>query len=318
MALILDETPTNITERIISKIRRTTRDIRRNYLRKRMLALTPSPRPFNPQAFSLHMLLCRRDLEMGICAAKSFILASGQPFVFTFHDDGSLKESDKSLLALHFPGSRLIGYEESLQKAKEFFGEKSEVYKTRLKGVMMLKLIDIKLFTNQKKALLIDSDILFFTYPKEIFQTLEDSVSPNCFNRDIDTAYMADQKVLERICGESLPERINAGLSILNTDSINFDLLEQWLSEIRDQKISIIMHRIEQSLIAMLSVCSPYKTSCLPEPYDVSFFKDVHASVCKHYVGRIRHGFETEGLKYVLMEMKFEQRWKKFTELQSK
>jgi hypothetical protein len=312
MTLVLDITPTNIAERIASKIRRTWRDIQRKQLRKKIISLPPAPLPESSQAFSLHMLLCRRDFEMGICAAKSFVLASGRSFVFTFHDDGSLTLSDKASLAYHFPGCVVIDYEESLAKAKTYFGEESAIYKMRLKGVMMLKLIDIKLFTDKKKAILIDSDILFFEYPQEIFAAVSDPLYPNCFNRDIETAYMTDQSVLERICGQPLPERINAGLSVLNTDSINFDLLEKWLSEIRDQKIPIIIHRIEQSLISMLSACSSYKTICLPETYDVSFFKDVDGSVCKHYVGRIRYGFEMEGLHYVLAERNFIARWTKF------
>ena len=311
MTLVLDVTPTTIIERISSKIRRTWRDIQRRNLRKQFLNLPPSRALEVPQAFSIHMLLCGKDLEMGICAAKSFILASAQPFVFTFHDDGSLTPSDKDLLFFHFPKCIVIDYEDSLQKAKTYFGEQSEIYKMRLKGVMMLKLIDIKLFSDKKKAILIDSDILFFDFPQEIFNAVNDPHFPNCFNRDIDTAYMTDQSVLERICGHALPERINAGLSILNTDSIQFEVLENWLCEIRDQQIPIIMHRIEQSLISMLSTCSVYKTTYLPVSYDVSFFKDVHTSVCKHYVGRIRHGFEMEGLKYLLTERDFIQRWLK-------
>jgi hypothetical protein len=40
----------------------------------------------------------------------------------------------------------------------------------------------------------------------------------------------------------------------------------------------------------------------------------VASSVCKHYVGAIRPGFEREGLVYLLDTLRFEARWNQFVE----
>ena len=313
MALLIDQTPSNILERIISKVRRTLRDWRRAKIRKRFVKLPPSPLRTTAQSFSVHMLLCHKDLEMATCAAKSFILASQQAYCFTFHDDGSLTTKDKMLLQYHFPGCQVIDYQTSLQRAKETFGENSEIYKMRLKGVMMLKLIDIRLFSTHDKALLLDSDILFFERPEALLEAIVKDNQANVFNKDIETCYMIEQAILEDICGYTLPARINAGLSVLHTQAIRFDLLEKWLTEIQERKLSIIIHRIEQSLISMLCTSLPFTAAHLPEGYDVSFFKAVDTSVCKHYVGKIRHGFELEGASYLLKEKQFEKKWLAFS-----
>lgn len=312
MTLTLDHIPTNLIERILGKLKRTIRDIKRKKIRKQLLVLSPSPARATPQDFSLHMLICHRDIELAICAAKSFILASNQTYVFTFHDDGSLTKSDKKLVYDHFPLCTLIDYQVSLQEAEKKFGAHSEIYKMRLKGVMMLKLIDIRLFSDKRKAMLLDSDILFFEYPSAIIEALTGDQYSNVFNKDIETCYMADQTQLEKICGHLLPERINAGLSVLNTNAIRFDLLEEWLISIRDKKLPIILHRIEQSLTAMLCTQEPYTAKHLPVGYDVAFLKPVSTSICKHYVGKIRYGFEMEGLNYLMKEKQFKSRWNSF------
>jgi hypothetical protein len=71
-------------------------------------------------------------------------------------------------------------------------------------------------------------------------------------------------------------------------------------------------HVAEQTLFAIMASVEMQSTEFLPASYDVSFEKAVQTSVCKHYVGKIRHGFEIEGLAYLLREKKFEKNWLAF------
>jgi hypothetical protein len=314
MPIEIDKTPSSMGERIISKIRRTIRDTQRARLRARFALSAPCLAPLPESRFSVHMLICKRDLLMGLCAAKSFALASGQFFRITFHDDGSLGTAEYSILKKHFPGCEIISYATSLNKAREIFGQESILYKYRLKGVMLLKLLDVKLFSTSPKAILLDSDILFFEKPEAILQAAVDLSSPNVFNKDIDTAYMMDKTYLESVTGYPLPEKLNAGLSVINVDVIDFKKISDWLLTIENSNQPFIMHRIEQTFIAMLTGGSKEGVSVLPQGYDVSLQKEVSASVCKHYVGIIRHGFELEGLRYLFNERYLEKRWQAFTE----
>ena len=299
MKLGIDPKPSNLFQRVLFKLKRIFRDYKRASLRKPYLSLGPVAVPGYDPDFSVHMLLCNRDFEMSICALRSFVFFCGKSFEFIIHEDGTLTRDQKEYILKNFPKSEIIAYDRSLNLAKETFGEGSEIYKMRLKGVMMLKLIDIRLFSKKKKAVVLDSDILFFRKPSEILDAATRFDVPSLFNKDVSPSLMAPKEILESICSKPIPERINAGFSVLYTDAIDFVLIEKWLKDLKDRKVDFIMHRIEQSLITMLCVNHKSGIDYLPETYDVSFEKDVGQSVCKHYVGVIRHGFELEGLSYL-------------------
>lgn len=299
MKFKIDSKPSNLFERVVFKLKRVFRDRKRVSLRKPYLTLPPVAVPGQDQDFSVHILLCNRDFEMSVCALRSFVFYCGRSFEFVIHEDGTLTQEQKKYLLKNFPKSEIIDYHRSLNLAKETFGENSEIYKMRQKGVLMLKLLDIKLFSTKKKVIVLDSDILFFKKPDEVLNAATRFDVPNLFNKDVFPSLMASKEVLEDICAKKIPERINSGLSVVYRDAIDFVLLEKWLKELNDRKVDIILHRIEQSLITMLCVNHKSGIDYLPETYDVSFEKDVGQSVCKHYVGVIRHGFELEGLSYL-------------------
>jgi hypothetical protein len=299
MKFTIDPKPSNLFERVVFKLKRVFRDRKRVSLRKPYLTLAPVAIPGKDQDFSVHILLCNRDFEMSICALRSFVHYCGRSFEFVIHEDGTLTQHQKEYLRKNFPKSEIIDYDRSLNLARDTFGENSEIYKMRKRGVLMLKLLDIKLFSKKQKIIVLDSDILFFKKPVELLDAATRFDVPSLFNKDVLPSLMAPKEVLEGICSQKIPERINSGLSVVYRDAIDFELIEKWLKELNDRKVDFIMHRIEQSLITMLCVNHKNGIDYLPEAYDVSFDKNVDQSVCKHYVGIIRHGFELEGLTYL-------------------
>jgi hypothetical protein len=307
MPLVLDTNPADIIDRVLKKIKRTYRDVQRARWRKKIMQTDPAP-AVDPSAFSyrIHMLMCKTDLAMGICACKSLILATTSPQPFIFHDDGSLNEADIRVLVSQLPGTKVISYAQSTQRAEKQFGATSRIFSYRQKGVMLLKLLDVKLFAETEKVIIMDSDILFFRNPADLLAKAVDRTAPNAFNKDITSAYMTDLKILERLSGKELLPEINAGLSVVNVNTIDFNKIDTWLEQLQDQPI--ILHRIEQSFMAMLSAVSGYHTEYLSSPYDVSYFKEPDTAICKHYVGRIRFGFEIEGIQY-LWENGFAKNW---------
>ncbi len=73
-----------------------------------------------------------------------------------------------------------------------------------------------------------------------------------------------------------------------------------------------IMHRIEQTLFAMLASDSSGGVKHLSSAYDVDLKKAIINATCKHYVGKIRTKFELEGLTYLTGSCQFMNRWKNF------
>lgn len=310
MKSLIPKTPRSLPERIISKCFRILRDIKRRNLRNRFIAISPCPPIGGDPPFYVHMLVCKRDFEMAICAAKSLVLSARKPICFAFHDDGSLSKHETDRLLSHFPGSKVISRIAADTIAEKELAAFPLIRKYRSLAIMMLKLIDVRLFSfGDAKAICMDSDILFFDYPAHLLDCVGQNGPINYFNKDIDSAYMLEPKMLSELCNAPLTPSINAGLSVVNIASIDFDKIERWLKMIDDRKMKIILHRIEQSLITMLSAQAPYNAAYLERGYDVVFDKPVETSVCKHYVGLIRHGFEIEGLSYLLKKKDFKKNW---------
>lgn len=305
-----DTLPRTIPERIVSKIRRVVRDAQRRKIREVALALPPS-RPVDETApFSVHILVCRRDLDMAIVAAKSLNLAADRAMPWVFHDDGSVAGAHTRLLR-EFPGSRVVLRDETDRRMDEVLKSWPRLREFRQQYVLMLKLLDFPAWTRGDRLFLMDADILFFDRPEVLLRSVEEPGGRNLFNRDIETAYVRSDARLAEIMGRPVLPRVNSGLGAIERADLDFARIDAWVAAIKADG-PFHPHRIEQTLYAMLTSAGRSGAAHLPPEYDVQFGKDVRHSPCKHYVGWIRYGFELEGLSYLLGERDFAARWRAF------
>ncbi len=92
---------------------------------------------------------------------------------------------------------------------------------------------------------------------------------------------------------------MNAGLWIMNALDIDFLQIENWL-QTDFFKQHNRKYTLEQTILSMLANKSAHGAEHFPKPYDVDIYKQPQESVCKHYVGKIRHAYELEGVSYLL------------------
>jgi hypothetical protein len=303
----------SIIIRIVNKLYRNFyRDPRRAKIASIILHTAPSPNPVPDTLFSVHSLIRKKDLIMSIWSAKSLNLACNQALCWFFHDDGSLTEDDYKFLSYHFPGCTILKRSVTDEKLAPLRSQFPLTLSMRDKYVMMLKLVDLAVFSEKQLILYVDSDILFFDKPVQIISQLSDKKCSNFFNKDIQSSYLYTTVKLKEYTGIQVPEKINAGLSILHKDTIQLETIETLLQQI-PLTPNLIFHRIEQTLITLLSSISHYGIAYLDMEYDVSLKKSINNAVCKHYVGAIRHQFELEGIQYLLHELSFIERWNSFT-----
>ena len=268
---------------------------RRSRIRKAFLARAHSWNALDHGDAELHTLLCHRDVEMGMCASLAFAFACGRRFSWIVHDDGSLTTGDVERITATIPGTFVIGRRQADERARrEHYGLR-RVQEYRDSQVMALKLVDVRIWARSDRIGYLDSDICFFRYPEFFLNALEREASGSFFNRDIRDSYVLTRDELERRMGFAPPERINAGLWVMDRDDIDLDRIEGWLAGpgFSDCRYG---YTLDQTMIAMLGVVSGHGIAHLPREYDVDLHKTLAASVCKHYVGAIRHGFELEGL----------------------
>lgn len=236
---------------------------------------------------------------MGICAFLSLYRVTKKNFMITFHDDGSLDDATENYIKSKL-NARIVRRAEADASAdiqlKDFPGIK--LY--RQKQVMALKLIDVRLYAKGERIAYIDSDILFFKDPVFVTSMLDSQEHGiNYFNRDIANAYVDSPENIFSNTGDMPLEKVNAGFWVMNKTDIDLEQIERWLQS-SYFKQHAEKYVLDQTIISMLAAKSKYGAAHMPEVYDVSFNKDPAASVCKHYVGRIRHGFELEGLQYLM------------------
>jgi len=306
----------SLTNRISRKVKRTIRDLLRQRLRTSVAFAAPSPPANKNLPFSVHMLVCHQDLPLGICSAKSLNLAVEEPLPWVFHDDGSLNSKDKAILQNQFRGCRLVERRESDRYYQAVAGQYPHLVRSREKHVMLLKLADLHVYSDKQRILYVDSDILFLKRPEFLLEKLQENGGANYFNRDVGSVYIASLETLQNMTGVMPLPRLNAGLSVLNRDDISLDKINQVLSKLDFKLRSDWIgydHMIEQTCVAVLAVASSGGACHLPVEYDVSHEKQIINSICKHYVGVIRHEYELEGLNYSIHEGAFFERWRRFT-----
>lgn len=308
-------TTKNPAYRIYRKVRRILRDRTRKRLRAQFAFTAPSPAANRALPFSPHGLVCRQDVLLSICSAKSLNLAMGEALPWIFHEDGSLTRDDAELLLHHFPGSKVILRSEADTYFEKLKGSYPLLHDLRKKHVMLLKLADLSAFSDRERILYVDSDILFFQPPSFIMEKLRQPESGNFFNRDIDSAYIVAPKIIKELTGIDPPARINAGLSILNRDDIALPKISDMLNRLDPGKRSDWVHYghlIEQTVVSLLTASSPTGARHLPTEYDVCLDRPVKGAISRHYVGVIRHLFEIEGLNFLLEDLSFMERWERF------
>jgi hypothetical protein len=237
------------------------------------------------------------------------------PLPWIFHDDGSLDDAAEELLLKHFPGARVVRREESDLVFSANRTRWPALAAMRRNHVMLLKLADLAAFSDKDHILYVDSDILFLRKPEFLMQRLSAPDGGNFFNRDIQSAYIADAERIKAYTGVEPPPSLNAGLSVLNREDISIEKIERVLTQLdpaRQGDWNHYDHLIEQTTVAVLAASSRRGAHHLPSEYDVSFSKPIEESVSRHYVGLIRDRFELEGLRFLIGRRDFFRRWAAF------
>ena len=297
----------NLYEKIKGNVYRRTkgiydikkRDQKRAAIRQEYLS-TSTPKKANHKIpYTVHMMLCKRDLEMAVCSALAFNEVMEDTMRFHFHDDGSLEQKDAEFVEKHLPGTKVILRKEADARAEKELKKYPKILEYRKNQIMALKIIDVKIWGEGEKFCYVDSDVLFFHKPDFFIKALNGENSKNYFNKDIQSAYMQTPEEIESFLGFKPYEKCNAGLWVMHRDDIDLDKINTWLNHPGFEK-SLFGYTLDQTFISMLATDSKHGVEHLPKTYDVNFYKRAKDSVCKHYVGVIRHGYELEGLNYLL------------------
>ncbi|NWO07459.1 MAG: hypothetical protein HLX50_17745 [Alteromonadaceae bacterium] len=131
----------------------------------------------------LHILTCSKDLFMAIAACKSFLLFYNNISI-VFHGDESLTYKHADILKKAIKNAKVISYQDAKNRLRSYSrvsmlrdraADRFELpfgY-DRKRRAWAQKIFDFYVFSESKKVIVMDSDVLFVKFPEEIINWIE-------------------------------------------------------------------------------------------------------------------------------------------------
>lgn len=245
----------------------------------------------------VRVMTWRRDWINVIWALKSFYHFARVDHPLYIHD-GGLKPEQFGILQQHFPNATIISSaaasEEVLPELKKRKLERCLAY--RPTSPFGPRVMDFYLLSKADAVITIDADVLFFREPNELTGAIAEVTRKNKFNQDIDYCYSLSLEEMEASFGIKPVAFINAGLSFVWVESVDFELMNEWLGH---PKLFAEKWLTEQTLHALFS--TRYGVELLPRKYDLGTTAGIRPdAVTKHYPGFIRDLFYHEGMQSLI------------------
>jgi hypothetical protein len=190
-----------------------------------------------------------------------------------FIDDGTINKKLQSKIKRQFPNSRIIinSEIEAILDKKLPANRFPTLRRRRLSYPHLKKITDIHLLTQGWK-LVLDSDMLFFKSPTIILDWLTKPQLP-FFMRDKESSYYYSTALMEQLVNNKIINQLNVGAVGLNSDTINWDDLESWITVLEREEGT--HYYLEQALSAMLAagdniiVADEQEYKVMPEKYEI-------------------------------------------------
>ncbi|MEN9389984.1 MAG: hypothetical protein RLZZ283_84, partial [Candidatus Parcubacteria bacterium] len=182
---------------------------------------------------SVHMLFGTRDFLLALWSLASWYSASSVHGRLFLHSDGTLTAKDKAILRRLFPSHTCIDARDVVQSHGDFFKAHPTLlqFRTEYKKFQAKKLLDPYLSSGARYRLLLDSDMLWFKNPIELWTAL-DAGLPRALMMD-DGAGPHSYVVFKD--GTRLSEEVakfNSGITFYREDQFSVDALTAYINSI--------------------------------------------------------------------------------------
>src|SRR5216684_4538523 len=193
-------------------------------------------------AAEVHMLLCRRDVEIGVLALKSLLRFPGVGWAVTLTDDGSLSGKQRAWIEYHVPGVSWLPRVAESAKLADALSHRprlAALYRSTYQPIR--KLLHPMCLSRCAKVLVLDPDTLFSSRPDRLIEWAKTQGCPNLFLHDHqDEASAVPVETVEAFnelrslvggSAWSMPYYFfNSGLLAYRPDTCDLDLAERYLT----------------------------------------------------------------------------------------
>jgi len=247
-----------------------------------------------PQTTPIHILTGKDDWQLAAWMLASWFHFTEHAWPIVVHDDGTLTEEGRATFRKLFPSVRHISRREADTALEALLRPFPFCADFRRAHPLALKLFDIPHFATSHRFLIFDSDLLFFSYPREIVDWAAGTEDECWFNEDAQESSLITAAEARTELGVRIWPRVNTGLCLLTKSVIDLDLCDRALAQTSIPRGH--PGRIEQTLL-MLCAARHGKGGLLPHKYEVSLGKTAAPdAISRHYVGAVRDRFYAEGL----------------------
>lgn len=223
-------------------------------LEKRMkhksLSLVVTPPITTNKSITIQIVTGKKYWHQTVFCAYSIQKVSPYPINFIFYDDGSFDKKLISQIQKQVQLSTIYTVDQLEQKLEEIISIRlyPNIHHKRKVYPHIKKIVDIASMNNGY-MLEMDSDLLFFKNPTELFNHYFNS-NKSIFMKQHINSYGYSFELMESLTNNNVTQFINVGIVGIDVKLINWDNLEKW--------ISILEHKegksyfLEQALWAML------------------------------------------------------------------
>ncbi|MFM8887532.1 MAG: glycosyltransferase, partial [Chthoniobacterales bacterium] len=198
----------------------------------------------------LHVMTGSDQLAMTKCMLISFFAKTRRNWKVVLHDDGTLSEDAVRVLAGMGIQSEYHSRPALLARARQVLADLPLCLRACEETLLAPKFFGPLIFTDCKKMLLIDSDVVFFKEPRELLEWADSESEEMFFAVDrVDRAELLRVSLREKF-GIDLWKSVNSGICCLCPQMFKFEETEKFLREL-DLLQTMDPWLVEQTLFAI-------------------------------------------------------------------
>lgn len=214
-------------------------------------SLNLTPAISNPEGLLIHFLTGKKYLYQTLYCIQSLTKVTTTKFKFVLVDDGSLDDSMLEQINYQLPGAEIVTklmIEKNLRSSLPehlypYLNQKRKVYPH------IKKLTDVHTIPGNTWKLVLDSDMLFWSEPKQMIAWLRNPENP-IHMVDCEESYGYSYELMEEVCGFKIRALINVGAIGLNSGQVNWNNIEKWTEKLEEKEG--VSYYLEQALTAMI------------------------------------------------------------------
>lgn len=256
--------------------------------------------------FEIHVVTSHDHIFYCLWAIKSFVWTSHlTPSIF-IHDDGSLSRTDVKILREHLVGVKVISVQEADSKVRGKLEQYPMSRRFCRDSFLAKKIFNVYFFAISEKILIIDSDVLFFSFPRAICSWASSREKIIRYDYDPFDFRGRDKELkIENGLGINYVRYYNSGLQCLYKKVFDLQLIEKFLDFCYRERI--IEYVTEQRCMSIL--VSRHKHRPLSRHYFFQNKRNIFYTnrglksfasdfVAKHYSRYARTLFASEGINH--------------------